>query len=66
MNSISDIMNPINLLELEPNSNEFDEEQFKVQPVNHDNDVDCDGMCCSDCTVSNCPVRDCKIIVKHM
>lgn len=59
MNSISDIMNPVNLLEL-------DEEQFKVQPVNHDNDVDCDGQCCSDCTVSNCPVRDCKIIVKHM
>ena len=59
MNSISDIMNPVNLLDI-------DEEQFKVQPVNHDNDCDCDGMCCSDCTVSDCPVRDCKIIVKHM
>ncbi len=29
---------------------------FKGQPVNH-SIADCDGMCCADCTVSDCTVR---------
>lgn len=143
MSILNDIMNPVNLLELDTNSYEFDEEQFKVvstvkegnrikvtidsglkyehqyvallrkiitdtrgtpavklsslqsciqdiiadctsiddlklwlntiqihlrtiQPVNHNNEGDCDGMCCSDCTVTECPIRDCKVIVRHM
>lgn len=59
MSIINDIMNPSNLLEV-------DDKQFRVQPVNHDNECDCDGMCCSDCTVVDCPIRDCKVIVRHM
>ena len=57
------------LLELDTNSDEFDEEQFKVQLVNHDNDCDCDGMCCDDCTATDCPLyhlKDCPIIVKQV
>lgn len=43
--------------------------QGKVISVKPAVEVDCDGMTCSDCTASDCPMyhlKDCPIIVKHM
>jgi len=34
----------------------FDPEEFAVKLVSNE-DVDCDGMCCSDCTVSSCTMH---------
>lgn len=35
---------------------DFNPDEFRVNLLK-DSDIDCDGMCCSDCTVSSCTMH---------